>query len=723
MFSTPEGPSGYNYFGSFAIALAIGQQKRLHRISNGETDIWTGPVDISSADGDGKTTLATTIGTIDFYWGTATQNVDPLLDSLEIDFGSGPAAVPMSANRHLCYAVCNDVAFGAQTSPPTLKFDLERELELLDISAHTINGDSVIPEAVYDYLTNTLYGGGLDPEVVDEDSFAEAAEVVIAEGLGGSPTIDTAESVRDTIGKMLALIDGVLYWDAGKLKLKLIRSENVIEAPVITEKDMLDEPTPNNKLFGDTWNQTRIVFRDRENKWEEAVECYEDGANFTVTGQYVPRDFQFPWITQRSAAKVLARLTGIKGGVPPIYWDLQLKPAWRTLVPGQLIRLFYPKLGVDDVICRIFEVRRGAPGSPAVSVQAIEDQTRDTSGDYLPADDTFTVPGMLDDAGTGEFAVSPTTPRISILPDGLKPEWYNDGVLLVGNRPDSFATKMSLWWTYDPGAFAYQKLDERTAFPIKATMVCWWRISEDKWLLRIKPDASHDYDALIELVKQHDVLCVVGERKYKSVGAVQNVHQVLAPWMVRPADGRFELVTAEVIDIEMTGAQFDTDDLTLETLGDIANYPTLHVYFGLQPQFLIFPTYTLQIERDGANASDDTDLIRYFKATVANHKNEEVPADVTPVTYDRDDVTMSPEGTFSRDWGARAKTAYEVMDEQLVLKARGDEGDDYLDVEDLDDALGAVIEGTATAEQELLVNHIDNVLGAMIGSSQTWYNE
>ena len=722
MFGSPDIPSGYNYFGGFAIAICVGPVKTLHSISNGDTVIWTGPLDISSADVDGKSTLTTTIGAIDFYWGTSTQNVNTALAGISIDFGSGPVTVPMTAFRRLCYAVCRDVAFGSQVSPPTLKFDVETQLNVLGLTAHTIGGDAVIPEAIYDYLTNTLYGAGIDPSIVDSASFIAAGNTTITEGLGASPSLDAFSSYRDDLGKMLQIIDAVLYFDGGKLKIKLNRQEDTTSAPSISEADLLDEPEPNNRLFQDTWNVTRVTYRDRDQLWQEDGETWMDDANIALTGKVIPQEFNMPWITTRAVAKIVAKLLGIKGGVPSMAWTLKLKPVWRTtLLPGQLIKVSFSKLGISNRICRISEVHLGGSGDRTVEIVAIEDQSRDPSHDYvIPADD-FSIPGTLDANGRGQFTPISTTPRVSALPTLLK-SGKSDGVLLVGNRPDATTSVLQLWWSYDPGTFSYQDLDQVSGFPIKGTVLCFWRINPGTWLFRVSMDTALDYTALSKVVSLPDVLAVVGERKYQTT-TPKDQHQVLSPWLLRPVDGRFTLLTSSIIDVELKDGEFSTDNLTLEDGVDDANYPTQHIYLGRLEQFEIYPTNSLNLFRAGGNSRLDSAEVRYFKAPVQNPFSAQGPSDVTAVTFSKLDTTMCPDGTFSRDWGSRAPTAYELLDQQDGLLATDQTAALYADVSDLDAAIGAVIAGTATADQQLLVAHIDLVLGKMATTTQTYYSD
>ena len=130
-------------------------------------------------------------------------------------------------------------------------------------------------------------------------------------------------------------------------------------------------------------------------------------------------------------------------------------------------------------------------------------------------------------------------------------------------------------------------------------------------------------------------------------------------------------------------------------------------------------TDALQFERAGANApidpatgeSSDTGLVRYFRTPVGKPTGTQQVSDAAQAEYDRDDTTMCPDGTFSRDWGARVLTTCEQFD----LGVPGGEFDD------LDEALGEIFDGTATAEQALVAGDLDLVLGAVTAANTQIY--
>lgn len=717
-----------------AQVICAGEVTTLHRITNGETEIFAGPIDSSSADGDGKTILNTTIGTIRFYWGTATQNVDSVLALLELDLGSGPQSVPMPPWKNVCYAVCVDVAFGGQVSPPTLLFEVEKELDLLVLSAHEINGDAVLPEVIYDQLVNTTYGSGIPTSFVNTDSFVTAAEAIIDEGIGVSPSIDENTTLGELLGKLRPYIDFQLYFSDGQIFIKLIRKESELGIVSIDESDLTDEPVPANEGWMDTWNFTTVKFTDRENAWQDgAIEPYDDPANATITQERTSKELDYPFVTLRSVAKILAKRKGIAAGIPAMMWKLSLLPSFRTMIPGQLFKLTFTKRGITNRLMRV--VRRGRPNDNEIEIDALEESTRDESTDYVPPDDTFGVDDLVDEDGNEAFQLVSTTPRISWLATVLK-EGHTDGFLVACHRPNSLTEGFHLWFTWDPVQKAYTELTVSTGFPAKAVVKSWHRArNNESWILRIEVPASMDREFLTALMEgEADVYFAVGRRIYKTVGSSLNQHQVDVLWFTRLLDGIFEAVTATVYDVEVTDATFQSTAPALETTAGNGNYPTQHIYAGRLTDFTIYPSDSWVFDQNAGGGKliwtvthgtvqPDTAKIRYVKTPCYNFKDTQLLSAVTAVTFDRDDTTMEPRGTYSTDWGLLVPTTYQLFDDAAGAQVQGGLHPDYSILEDIDVALYAIMFGFATVNQRTKADDIDDTLGYIIETGIGFYNK
>lgn len=593
-----------------------------------------------------------------------------------------------------------------------------------DGSLHELSGDSILPEAIYDFLTNGLYGLGVDPAQIDTQSFIDACNTVIAEDLGVSPNLDSLATMREVLGKLLAYIDGVLRYENGKIKILLIRKQDMSGAPVLTAADFTDEPKPRNRGFNATNNFVRLTFTDRDNKWEDGVEPYDNPANAEIQGTNVDKQVNYPYVTRRSVAKVLAKRVGLKLSKPPFFIDVRLLPSHRNRQPGDLVKVTWPKLGLEEAPCRIMEITRGGPNDPDVDASLMVEQTRDTNHDYVPPTDSFITPGTVDSSGSGSFEITPVTTRLAILPDALK-AGKADGFLVAFDRPDPLLRLAKLHWTWDPLQKTYAQIATRDAFPLHALIIGWWKNSPTSWILRIRFPVPHDvleFAAIAPTVPEF--YFVTGKREVKTTGTPQDDHAIDPIWGRLVPSGYFQAVDADTYDIEVSAGEFGTDDFVQETLAGAGTFPTEHAYFGTLEKFLIYTTDAIKFERNEANApanpqtgiSPDADLKRYFKVTVANQTTEQPLADALEAIYDRDDTTMSPEGTYTPDWGAKALPMAEALDYLLAEEFNEDTATSagYPDTDDLDEALGAIYAGTATPAQLQLGTPLDDALGLLL---------
>ncbi len=727
MGSSKKVTTGYKYYGTFAQALGMGPATRLTRISNGETTIWKGDLDQTSRDVNGMTRITTKIGSIRFYWGRSDQQPDTVLQGSKINFGAGAVPFLVPAWPNVIYFVANKVAFGFQPTPPTLKFEFERQLSVLTLSAHSINRDAVIPEVIYDLLTNPMYGLGIAAAKIDTGSFLAAAEQVITEGLGASPWLDENTTVREFIGLLLSYIDGYLRYESGQIAIGLVRKESNTGLPLIDERFMAGEPKPVNKGWSNTWNFTRLVYTDRDRSWQgDAVETYEDAANAGLTGEIVDEEIRLPFVTTRDVSKKLVKRKGLKGGIPTMTWEVDVMPSLRYLAPGNRVKVSYAKRGISERVMRVQEVSRSAKENQLVRLTLVEETTRDESFDYIPADDVFT--GIPD-----EFALVSTTPRLSVLTAELK-NGQPDGFLVACHRPHELIEGYRTYFTWDPVQKAYGELSGNGAFPSYGTLSWWTRARNNtSWILRINFQTEDDAQFVLSLLEDSgEFYCCVGRRKYKSVGTPIDQHQVDVLWFQAVADGYKAAISATELELEFTSGALGSAEPSLETLAVQGVYPTLHCYVGRKADFSIV-TGSMYFERAGGNASwlwrqaglysPDTEWKRYVCAPTYNVVDAQELTAAGVNTYDRNDTTMCPSGTFGTDWGARVETLAERMDDGGFASVLGGVHPDQEVTDEVDAALYRLVFGFESENDYLLAEDTDAILGFKTVTGANWYNK
>ena len=104
MFGAPSGGSK-TFYGGIAQLICLGPVKTLHEIRNGDTVVWAGPIDRSSADTPASPSFRPRSARYFFTRGTADQLPDPILSAAKMILG---ADSPDSPDSRLALVLLRD---------------------------------------------------------------------------------------------------------------------------------------------------------------------------------------------------------------------------------------------------------------------------------------------------------------------------------------------------------------------------------------------------------------------------------------------------------------------------------------------------------------------------------------------------------------------------------------------------------------------------------------
>jgi hypothetical protein len=609
---------GYNYYASYAMALCMGPVDSIRAVYSNDKAIWTGEVNRASAD---YATIATEIGNLRIYWGTGTQAVDSILAEYQIsDGGSSVIFAPMPAFRNVCYVVADNVFFGQATSPPNLTFVLARRSSGLTLSAHHLSDDAVLPECVYDLLTNPVYGAALPAGKVDVDTFVAAAEQVIDEDLGVSPLLESTADLRGVLGTLLAYGNGAVASKNGKVQMLLQRTP--AETPIVIGPDeLLEEPEISRASWAETWSETRVTFTDRARDYDSAVAVYSDAANAAVAG-LTQKEFQRGHVTRESVALGMAAVIGTQGGQPLSSVKLVVSPSV-VLEPGDPFTLYYPPLGIAALPLTVRKMDLGGPDKPMISIEAVEDLSRLSEAGSLFITDPPDVPVIPEeDPGVArlQFAKLPAE-----LLDG-KP----DGVLICASRPKGTTLGYGAWtnWKrYNANPTTDWKLAlDSSSFPMNATLNRW-KDYGSYLLFDVTLEHDHDNESLIDFRDQQATLygATLAWSKASSGGSYSLSRE--SAWIMLRPGGRFAAMTdPRRWEIEVISGQFSSQGF--RTTPYPVYYPSAQIYLGRLTDFaLITFEDDYYFARAGQNHPDDLEQIRCLKVTTYNSTKTEMPLD------------------------------------------------------------------------------------------------
>jgi len=212
----------------------------------------------------------------------------------------------------------------------------------------------------YEVLTNTDWGIGTAPGSLDTDAFEACAQTLFDEGFGMSLLWSQQASAEDFIGTILGHIGAVMFLNprTGLLTPKLIRDDY--------DPDDLFEINPGNatvsgyqrKLWGETINEIIVTWTNPVNEETETVQI-QDLANIAAQGSVVSDSREYAGIRNSELAMRLAARDLRVASAPLMSCDAVVnRNAW-DITPGSVVKMNWPKYGMDGVIMRVGQVDYG----------------------------------------------------------------------------------------------------------------------------------------------------------------------------------------------------------------------------------------------------------------------------------------------------------------------------------------------------------------------------
>lgn len=254
-----------------------------------------------------------------------------------------------------------------------------------------INGFQANPaHIIYEALTNQVWGAGLSPSFIDEDSFRDAADTLYEEEFGLGIRWNQQESIYNFIQIIVDHIGAVVDFDPfdGLFKLKLIRGDyDFEELPVFDEDRIVSIDSIDKPSWGETINEIIVNYVDTEG--EDGTVRVKDLANIQQQNGVVFSSINYSGIqTKELAVRVAER-------------DLKAQsiPLWRArfttnregmdLRPGDVFVLNMPDYEISNIAMRVLEVTLPDNTSTDVEIQAVQDVYSINPSDYSFQEDLW----------------------------------------------------------------------------------------------------------------------------------------------------------------------------------------------------------------------------------------------------------------------------------------------------------------------------------------------
>lgn len=378
-FSSKKTTIGYRYYMGVQLGICHGPDVILRGVKIGDKMAWTGTstggaisIDKPTLFGGDENGSGGISGTLRFYPGTLTQAPsDYLIDQVGAEL--------VSPIRGVSYAVMEGMYIGNSSSPQAVAFDVSRFPKSPDDrygEYEQIGLDANPAFFIYEMLVNGMYGADMGFTSIDVNSITAAAKILHEEGLGISVAIDSSSAVGDVVDEVLKVIQGSHNTDpaTGALKLKLIRNDYVADdLPVLTPSIVKNLTGFTRGSLETAVNELKVKFTSIEDDFTERTVIAQNNGLRIHKGDSDSQTMTMSMISTRdNAAKVAMReMTAISVPLATCKAECTRAPAHSEV--GDVVRLTWPDLGIENMVMRVTGVDLGAPQDGSVRLTLVQD--------------------------------------------------------------------------------------------------------------------------------------------------------------------------------------------------------------------------------------------------------------------------------------------------------------------------------------------------------------
>lgn len=481
LFKSKKQTIGYEYHVGMHLVFGIGNDNcRLLKICVGGTSsatggdiVWSGNMGLGTSSINkpnlwgGKEEGGGLVGNFTFMPGSRSQGQNSYLRSV---LGS---RVP--AFRGVCGISWNRGYHGTRTVLENWAAQIENLPRAVSAPHHNVNGEANFAEVQYDLLTDSGFGLGLTADEIDVPSFAECAQKLHAEGLGGSPVWDNAKDLDSMLKEVDRHVGSMTFFSATKMKwrMKLIRADYDIDAlPKVTKKNAklirFNRPTADELV-----NEMIVTYSSDEYQGKTIPVRVQDTAAFqNRDNQRVTATQAYPFITKLNLAKTLCARDLRDLSYPFARLQLELNREFSDVEQGDRLNFNweFPDGAIENMPIIVLERNIGTQADGKITVTAAQDvfglgaaiYTEGGSSGWTPIDREAKVPTVY----RVEFS-----PWWLLKQDPDVPAPTAAVPMLMVEAPNSAHLSYSLQYT-DPslgGVFTYD--EEPQAFTPTATLV------------------------------------------------------------------------------------------------------------------------------------------------------------------------------------------------------------------------------------------------------------
>lgn len=242
---------------------------------------------------------------------------------------------------------------------------------------------------VYRVITDSNWGMGYDPAMIDDVAFKAAADVLYDEKFGLSLAWAREVEIGEFLQTVIQHIDANLKIDmyTGKFQLQLIRQvPDDANMVVLNESNIIEFLNYSRATWGDSPNEIVLTYKDRNE--DNAVVTVQNLAAIESQGGIISRGVTFNGIHEPELALKVAQRELNLNSTPMSTIQLKTNRVLWSKNIGDVFALEWPLLGISRMIYRITKINVGQMLDGVITVDAVEDVFHMPSTSYAQVQDS-----------------------------------------------------------------------------------------------------------------------------------------------------------------------------------------------------------------------------------------------------------------------------------------------------------------------------------------------
>lgn len=195
----------------------------------------------------------------------------------------------------------------------TLSVEMKGRL-IYDLTDNIKKPSSNPPSQIYDFMTDTDFGFGLNPNDIDITSFRNMANYCKANHLYSNGTIQYDKSFKENLEAMLSTFGGVLYESNGVLYMTVDAPDLPVQH--FDESNIVGSVNITTGTKSDYVNTMDSTYTNPDNDYSEDIIRYPSDAinNSTVAsdGYIIKKDLNYKWVQDKTQLATLSNIELLK---------------------------------------------------------------------------------------------------------------------------------------------------------------------------------------------------------------------------------------------------------------------------------------------------------------------------------------------------------------------------------------------------------------------------